>query len=177
MEEKRLWKILFGIALALAIIIIIVYPPEVAFASELTDPATPCGLTAEDYDELLEGKGLQGIGEALEVGEKITGINGLFVASICALESGWGTSHAATELNNIGGIQYQGENVTFKSWDECIYTMFDFLDRMYIREGLNTIDEIGPVYCQSPESTWAEDVTSIMRGFTDEQDVPAERVG
>ena len=81
-----------------------------AHAAELPtlDPAQPCGLVAAEYDRLLDGTALQGIGQALEDRERATRINGLFVMAIAAEESGWGKSRLARKCNNLCGINPHG---------------------------------------------------------------------
>ena len=54
-----------------------------------TDLRTKCNLFASDYDYLLQGTKLEGIGQALQKAEKLYHINGLYLMGLCILESGW----------------------------------------------------------------------------------------
>lgn len=58
-------------------------------------------LTAEEYNKMLEGTNLYGIGSALEQAEKLHSVNGLYLLGLCCLESGYGTSGYAVNRNNL----------------------------------------------------------------------------
>lgn len=58
-------------------------------------------LSAEEYDEMLEGTNLYSLGSALEQAEKTYNINGLYLLGLACLESGYGTSDYAVERNNL----------------------------------------------------------------------------
>jgi beta-N-acetylglucosaminidase len=58
-------------------------------------------LTAEDYNTMLSGTKLKGIGSALEKAEQQYNINGLYLLGLCCLESGYGTSNYAVKRNNL----------------------------------------------------------------------------
>ena len=167
MKRTHWLKMLVALALLIIIALVIVLPTG-AHAAELpsTDPATPCKLTAEEYDRLLACTELEGIGWMLRAGEDITGVNGLFVTAIIAQETGWGTSRLAREENNLGGIAGSHGYRSFDSREECILYMFDLLDRLYIAQGRDTVEEISERYCVPPEH-WAASIKSIMRTLID----------
>lgn len=54
-----------------------------------TDLRTKCNLFASDYDYLLQGSNLEGIGKALQKAEQLYHVNGLYLMGLCILESGW----------------------------------------------------------------------------------------
>ena len=58
-------------------------------------------LTADDYNAMLSGTKLKGIGSALEKAEQQYNINGLYLLGLCCLESGYGTSNYAVKRNNL----------------------------------------------------------------------------
>ena len=58
-------------------------------------------LEANEYDIMLSGTNLEGIGKALEQAEKEFGVNGLYLLGLCCLESGYGTSGYAVNRNNL----------------------------------------------------------------------------
>lgn len=156
-----------GFGIVCLIIALMALAPGTSYAAELvhltTDPAMPCNLTADSYDNLLEGTELEGLGQQFAGGEKLYHVNGLFVAAICAHESGWGTSRLARECNNLGGIKGGSGYREFYNKQICVLYMFSLLDRLYISRGRDTIGEIGAVYCETDD--WAASVTEIMDGF------------
>jgi hypothetical protein len=157
--SSRVKNVLAAIALVLAIGLII-FIPMVARAA---DPAEPCGISAGGYDTLLEGTELHGIGRQLEAGERLYGVNGLFVAAVIAHESGWGTSRLAQECNNLGGIKGGDGYRDFATREICVLYMFSLFDRLYIGQGRGSIDEIGEMYCETDD--WAGSVGEIMDGL------------
>lgn len=54
-----------------------------------SDLRTPSNLKAEDYNKMLNGTNLEGIGSALEEAEKQHNVNGLYLMGLCCLESGY----------------------------------------------------------------------------------------
>lgn len=58
-------------------------------------------LKAEEYNKILEGTNLYGLGYALEQAEKTYNINGLYLLGLTCLESGYGTSNFAVYRNNL----------------------------------------------------------------------------
>lgn len=99
------------------------------------------GLTAEEIDKLLTGKGvLAGLGDAFAAAEKKYGINAYFGIAQAAEETGWGTSPIATQKHNIFGITAYDENpygfaTTFDSPAECVEYWANFLKTQYLTPG------------------------------------------
>lgn len=58
-------------------------------------------VEANEYDIMLSGTNLEGIGVALEKAEREFGVNGLYLMGLCCLESGYGTSGYAVNRNNL----------------------------------------------------------------------------
>lgn len=58
-------------------------------------------LTADEYNAMLSGTKLKGIGSALKKAEQQYSINGLYLLGLCCLESGYGTSSYAVKRNNL----------------------------------------------------------------------------
>ena len=65
------------------------------------DLRTKSNLTASEYDAMLAGTNLEGIGVALEQAEQQFNVNGLYLLGLCCLESGYGTSGYAVNRNNL----------------------------------------------------------------------------
>jgi len=161
------WITMMLIALAvMAAVALVIVMPTTARAAERTDPTKACGLEAGDYEELLAGTEMEGLGKALESGEKLYHVNGLFVAAICAHESGWGESRLARECNNLGGIKGGSGYRSFYNKEICVLYMFSLLERKYISQGRDNIGEIGKMYCET--GGWAGAITSIMNGFIED---------
>ena len=156
-----------GFGFVLLIVALMAIAPGTSYAGELvqlsTDPTQPCNLTEYNYDYLLDGTDLEGLGRTIAVGEKLYKVNGLFVAAIIAHESGWGTSYSARERNNLGGIKGSNGYRSFYNKQICILYMFSLLDRLYISQGRDTIEKIAPKYCET--GGWADSVSDIMEDF------------
>lgn len=65
------------------------------------DLRTKSNLTAKEYDAMLSGTKLKGLGKALVQAEKEYSVNGLYLLGLCCLESGYGTSNYAVKRNNL----------------------------------------------------------------------------
>lgn len=104
-----------------------------------TDLRTKSNLNAIDYDTMLDGTNLYGIGKALEQAEKKYSVNGLYLMGLCILESGWGTSDFAIKRNNLVGWNAIDANPqlasTFESKEQCILYVAEKLQQNYLTEG------------------------------------------
>ena len=104
-----------------------------------TDLRTKSNLNAIDYDTMLDGTNLYGIGKALEQAEKKYSVNGLYLMGLCILESGWGTSDFAVKRNNLVGWNAIDANPqlasTFESKGQCILYVAEKLQQNYLTEG------------------------------------------
>ena len=128
------------------------------FAAELPDITEPCGLTEEELEERLKHDLKQYAGAFLQAEEDYE-INACFLASIAALESGWGRNQFRP--NNIFGFG----NTEFESVERCIDYVSWYLKKHYIREDGGyyrggTISAIGSIYCPDG-GEWVELVTGI----------------
>lgn len=65
------------------------------------DLRTKSYLDENDYNAMLGGTNLEGIGAALVEAENIYNINGLYLMGLCCLESSYGTSNFAVNRNNL----------------------------------------------------------------------------
>ena len=83
-----------------------------------------------------------------------TGIDGLFICGIIAIESGWGTCKANT--NNVGGLRGSGGWMAFATEEDCIKCIFETVASY----GSTTPHSIGCTYC---DSNWGDSVLSAMR--------------
>jgi len=152
------------------------------------DVGVPSGLSLDQFREILQGisQDRNGIFEEncdyFYYAEQEYGINGVFLASIAILESGWGTSSIALNKNNLFGYQaydnspYESAK-EFESYAEGI----DLVARVLIKYYLNpsgtpifggdvadgryysgeTISAVNKHYASN--SNWASSVYSIMK--------------
>lgn len=104
-----------------------------------TDLRTKSNLHAIDYDTMLKGTELEGIGQAIEQAEQKYSVNGLYLMGLCIVESAWGTSPFAVNRNNLVGWNAIDSNpnqaTTFASKEECILKVAEKLQQNYLTEG------------------------------------------
>lgn len=95
-------------------------------------------LKADDFNKMLEGTNLSGLGGALEQAEKEHGVNGLYLMGLACLESGYGTSNYAVNRNNLVGWNAVNSNPNkasyFDSKEECILYVAEKLKTNYLSE-------------------------------------------
>ncbi|MBQ0124973.1 MAG: glucosaminidase domain-containing protein [Clostridiales bacterium] len=166
-KEKNYDYIITGSVAAMAVVILAIIG-LVAFicvvgavtAEGTTFPliTEPCGLTEEELDERLKGE-LKGYAGAFLQAEEDYEINACFLVSVAALESGWGRSKVAENKNNLfGWTRTGGGYKEFDSFEHCIDWCAWKIRKKYINNGLDTIAEIAPVYC---DREWGEKVKEI----------------
>lgn len=104
-----------------------------------TDVRIPSNLTKEQYNIMLEGTNLYGLGNALVKAEKEYQINGLYLLGLACLESAYGSSGYAIKRNNLVGwnaVDSNPDNATyFESQEECILFVAEKLQQNYLTEG------------------------------------------
>lgn len=122
---------------------------------------------------VLAGKGEMVAG----IAEKY-GLDPNLLASIMALETGWGTSSAIKNYNNPGGMMDPSSNwmklTHYSSLEAGIEAVAKNLKNNYINQGLTTISSIGAKYCpvgaaNDPNGTnsgWVPSVTKIYNMLT-----------
>lgn len=122
---------------------------------------------------VLAGKGEMVAG----IAEKY-GLDPNLLASIMALETGWGTSSAIKNYNNPGGMMDPSSNwmklTHYSSLETGIEAVAKNLKNNYIDQGLTTISSIGAKYCpvgaaNDPNGTnsgWVPSVTKIYNMLT-----------
>ena len=125
------------------------------------DVTAPCGLSTEEFEAVLKYD-LKEYAEEFLQAEEDYGINACFLASIAALESGWGRSDLAKNKNNLFGWKGRNGYKEFESPERCIDFVAWKLSKKYISKGLDTIDKIAPVYCNEE---WAGYVKDIWGGL------------
>ena len=122
------------------------------------DLTAPSNVTYEDLCAVSQ-QGLVGLEQYFINAEKEYGVNCVFLMSIAALESGWGTS-LFRENNLFGFGQYD-----FASKEECIYTVAKALSENYLSEDGSfhygyTVRDVWVKYATS--TTWGYKIENIM---------------
>ena len=143
-----------------------------AFTSVLVDAdtfdlRTPCGVTEEELEMVLKHE-LKGMAKYYLQAEEKYGVNAVFLASVSALESGWG--RYCFRENNIFGY---GRN-NFESYAECIDFVASKISKNYLSEdgryySGTTIDAVNVYYNGREE--WAETVKSIFLNMLEKVDI------
>lgn len=155
-------EIFFSFLIGAIIATMILFPIVNAYAAELPDIEEPCGLTAEELEERLKGN-LKPYAQAFLYAEEDYEINACFLASIAALESGWGEHQFRP--NNIFGFG----RMEFESVPKCIDYVSWYLRKNYLNEHGKyyrggTISDIGKIWCPD-DGEWVRLVTGIYGGL------------
>lgn len=123
-------------------------------------------LNSEQFYQLLGNTGLSDVAWVFSYAEEHYGINGLFLASITALESGWGNSHRARNDYNLTGygINTDAHVVKFEKRSDSVLATARLLAKHYIpKDGKYhhgvSVWNINQSYCA--QSDWSEKVISI----------------
>lgn len=91
----------------------------------------PCGLTVHELESgLLDG--LKPYAPAFLLAEEETGVNAVFLASVAALESGWGKSNIAEKKHNLFGWGGASGYMEFESKESCISHVAQRLKALYL---------------------------------------------
>ena len=150
----------------LCIVLLVLILSLTAFATETNfssfDLRTKSFCTAAELDEVLKYE-LKGLGEHFLSAEEKHGVNALFLASVAALESGWG--RYCFKKNNMFGYG----NMSFSSKAECIDFVAMKLKENYLSENGKyhngyTVDAVNVRY--NGRSEWAETVLQIMSALS-----------
>lgn len=136
-------------------------PPTTAPLGELL---IPCGLTLQEFESGLHD-GLKPYAKDFLKAERETDVNAAFLAAVAALESGWATSDASTEKNNLFGWMGTDGYMNFDSKTECVAYVAERIKALYLSpDGVYfsgyTVEDVNIQYNGNPE--WAEAVRQIM---------------
>ena len=160
--------------------------------STLVNKSNP--ISVDKLQSMLKGP-LQGKAQAIVDAAKRNGIDPLFLSSVVALETGWGTSKAVKDYNNPGGLMDSSTPDAkgfkkFGSVEEGLEAMARNLRKNYLDGGLglgtlDTIDKIHKVYsppgaANDPNDTnkeWGNSVVNIMNKLSENQVQNPNEVG
>ena len=126
----------------------------------------PSNLNSEQFYQLLGNTGLSDVAWVFPYAEEQYGINGLFLAGITALESGWGDSQRARNHYNLTGygINTDAHVVKFERRSDSVLATAKLLAKHYVpsdgmyHQGLS-VWNINQSYCA--QSDWSEKVIAI----------------
>lgn len=123
----------------------------------------PCGLTVEELESALKYELKQYAADFIQT-ESDSGVNAAFLASVAALESGWGRYCA--DNNNLYGWTDSGGYMAFNSPQECIEYVARNLKENYLSpdgiwfEGYS-VESVNVHY--NGRSAWEREVRGIMQ--------------
>lgn len=137
-----------------------------------SDVTVLSGATTYHMQKALKDTELYDLASTFVQAEQTYGVNAYVLASIVALESGWGQSERAKNgSNNLTGYAVydrasRGE--TFSSKDECVLKTAELLSVHYLTPGGQwnngvSVDGVNTKY--SADAEWDSKVVSIANGF------------
>lgn len=128
----------------------------------------PSNITASQLERVLYYE-LKKYAEDFIEAEKKTGVNAIFLASVAALESGWGRSNVAKNKNNLyGWTADKGEYMSFNNKKECISFVAGKFKELYLSPNGKYFKgyEVESVnYYYNSSLAWAEAVNNIINGI------------
>ncbi len=136
--------------------------PKVAKPSATMDVTKNLYEGSPKFLDMFLGKGkLKGQGKTFLKAQEKYGINAVFLIAIAKLESADGTSNIARNNNNFGGMRTSKGYLKFKSVEEGIDRMASNLKRLYIDDGLVTVEQIHKRHASDPG--WTDKVVNNMK--------------
>jgi len=129
-----------------------------------------CSITAEDLQAALRD-GLKPYAADFVAAGQAHNVCPVFLASICALESGWGKSDLAVQKNNLAGLALSGTYLEFDDPADSIEYLARLIETDYSEDGAyyggsTTVAGIAVHYNPDHARDWAEAVQEIMDGIT-----------
>lgn len=117
----------------------------------------PSGLSIIQFDSILLGTALEGMGETVWNIEQEHNINGLLLLSVARSESGLGSSQMARTKNNLFGMRAASGYLSYGSKAESMKAFALLMNRGYANMTLN---QIAKKYCPFNVGHW----TKLMNG-------------
>lgn len=130
-------------------------------------------VTEEQLYRALEGTALYELTPIYIEAEQLYGVNALFIVSLTAQESAWGTSDRAVYDNNLTGFgvySASSEGINAQSKRDNILKTTAWLKEAYLSEtgdyfNGHSIRSINKSYCldeyENPDYHWSNNITSI----------------
>ena len=138
---------------------------------DIYDITRTSGLSEDQFNLILSGSNLDGMGYIFVNIEKEYEINGLFILSIAKQESGLGSSNMALTKNNLTGYMAYDANTgaarKFVDFEDCLMTTARLIKRDYLTEEGKyyhgkSIFSINIKYCSQID--WSIKLIDIMYG-------------
>lgn len=138
------------------------YFEKVCYYPDLT---IPCALTEEELNKGLKGN-FEGKAALFLEAEKETGVNAVFIASLGAIESGWGKY--PNSKNNYFGW---GGKTYYENPDDSILDISSKISKMYLSEDGSyfegyTLEDVNIHYNGRQE--WVDLISSMMAQISDD---------
>lgn len=134
---------------------------------DASDVTKLSGLTVDDVRAILKGTALEDLSQDFIDAEQEYHVNAFFIISICAVESGWGTSRRAVYDNNLTGFgvysdSSSGINSNTKRGNILLTTKT--LHKNYLTKGGScyngvSVQAVSKKYCTS--NSWTSKITSV----------------
>lgn len=134
------------------------------------DVTRKTGRAAEKIDAYFKGTALEGLGKDFENAERKSGVNGVFLAALAALESNSGRSAIAREKNNLFGFQAFDSDpysnaASFENYAAGIDFVSSYLKREYLSEDGSyyngtSIEDINKKY--ATDKNWHKKLADII---------------
>ena len=129
--------------------------------------------TVNDMTVALLGTGLESVAHTYVEAEKEWGVNAIFLASLTAEESGWGTSDRAIYQNNLTGYAVYGANAegeNFTSWSSSIMETAKLICNEYLKQSGKfhngiSIYSVNTLYCPNDGGKWSSNISNIANSL------------
>lgn len=134
-------------------------------------------VSVDDMVTMLKGTALEELAPIYIEAENLYGVNAVFLASLTAQESGWGTSKRAVEDNNLTGFGVYSNSSTginANSKRNNILQTAKWLKEQYLTPGASlytglSIKDVNSKYCMGSDGladyNWSENITKIGNGL------------
>ena len=129
-----------------------------------------CSVTADELQAALRD-GLKPYAADFVAAGQAHNVCPVFLASVCALESGWGKSDLAAQKNNLAGLAVSGTYLEFDDPADSIEYLARLIETDYGEGGAyyggsTDVTGISVHYNPSNSCEWAVAVQNIMDGIT-----------
>jgi beta-N-acetylglucosaminidase len=136
------------------------------------DVSNPSNISSKKLNELLSDTGLKGLGDSFVEAEKEYGVNAIFLTSLVAQESGWGTSNRAINHNNLSGYAVYtdaSKGKFFTSKHESIMTTARLIRDDYMdADGRHDIRSINEKYTPVNGYDWSNKISLIANDLKED---------
>lgn len=122
----------------------------------------PSGLSISQFNSILLGTALEGMGETIWDIEQENNINGLLLLSVARSESGLGSSQMAKTRNNLFGMRASSGYLSYGSKEESMEAFALLMNRGYANM---TLSQMAKKYCPFNVAHWTKLMNSSYAVF------------